>query len=483
MIQQLHEQLRNREITSTSLVEKYFSVIEEKDKELDAFLSLRKEKALKQAQEIDKQFDAGRDMGMLVGIPYGAKDNMCVEGEVVTAGSKMLENYIAPYSATVIRRLREQGAVLVGKTNMDEFAMGSSTETSAYKKTKNPHDTSRVPGGSSGGSAVAVASGMVPWAIGSDTGGSIRQPASLCGVVGLKPTYGRVSRYGLLSMASSLDQIGPFASSVEDCAYILSALSGEDRNDATSAQSSGKHYEDYLTGDIAGKKIGVIKEWIEHDGLDERVREKIEMAIRSFESLGAKIEYVSMPTLEYAIAAYYIIVPSEVSSNMARYDGIRFGLHGEGAKNIFETYTKSRSQGLGDEVKRRIMLGTYTLSAGYYDAYYKKAQKVRALIRKEFERTFSQVDLLFGPTSPEVAFPFGEKTDDPLSMYLADIYTVTANIAGVPALSFPVGSIEEQGKHLPVGGQLIAKWFDEEALLCTADVYEKNNTILVKENK
>ncbi len=474
MIRKLHNALKNREITSAELVKKAFDDIAEKDGEIQAFLSLRKEKALQRAQEIDEQFEKGREMNMLAGIPYATKDNMCVRGERVTAGSKMLEKYIAPYSATVIERLEASGAVLVGKTNMDEFAMGSSTEKSAYQKTKNPHDTERVPGGSSGGSAASVAGGMVPWSLGSDTGGSIRQPASLCGVVGLKPTYGRVSRWGLLAMASSLDQIGPFATSVEDVACILSEIAGEDSNDATSAQSSGKHYQNFLTGDIKGKKIGIIQEWIDHKGLDPEIRNVVEKAIESFKKLGAEIEYVSMPTLEYAIPAYYIIVPSEVSSNMARYDGIRFGSVTPDAKTILETYTKTRSQNLGSEVKRRIMLGTYTLSAGYYDAYYKKAQKVRALIRKEFERAFVQVDFLFGPTSPEVAFRFGEKSKDPLSMYLSDIYTVTANIAGVPAISFPIGTIQKDGVSLPVGGQLMAKWFDEEGMLCASDAYEKS---------
>jgi aspartyl-tRNA(Asn)/glutamyl-tRNA(Gln) amidotransferase subunit A len=474
MIRELHERLQSGKMKSVDLVRLHLEYIRKEDEKLDAFLSIRTEQALEKAQEIDDRFQKGESLGMLAGIPFAAKDNLCVEGETVTAGSKMLEHYTAPYTATVLHRLMDEGAVLIGKTNMDEFAMGSSTESSAFKQTKNPHDTARVPGGSSGGSAVAVASGMVTWALGSDTGGSIRQPASFCDVVGLKPTYGRVSRYGLLAMASSLDQIGCFTTNIEDCAYILSAISGEDINDATSAQSAGKKYEAYLKTDISKKKIGVIKEWIEHKGLDSRIKEKIEATIKTYEDLGAKIEYVSMPMLEYAIPAYYVIVPAEVSSNMARYDGIRFGGEGEGAKNILETYTKTRSQYLGDEVKRRIMLGTYTLSAGYYDAYYKKAQKVRSLIRDEFRKVFDRVDALLGPTSPEVAFRFGEKVDDPLSMYLSDIYTVTANIAGVPAISFPIGLVEQDGKMLPVGGQLMTKWFDEENLLAIAYAYERS---------
>lgn len=476
MIRELREKLRNREVTSENLTKQYFDVIDEKEKDIDAFVLLRKEKALEMAQKIDAQFDLGRDMGSLAGIPYAAKDNMCVQGEKITAGSKMLSGFRAPYTATVIERLEAEGAILAGITNMDEFAMGSSTENSAHKKTKNPHDTSRVPGGSSGGSAAAVASGMVPWALGSDTGGSIRQPASFCGTVGLKPTYGRVSRYGLLAMASSLDQIGPFASSVEDVAIILSSIAGEDIHDATTAQSFGKRYEDFLTKDISGKKIGVIREWIDHPALDPQVRQKVEESLDVFKKNNATVEYVSIPTIEYAVPAYYIIVPSEVSSNMARYDGIRFGSSSPQAKNIFEVYAKSRASFLGSEVKRRIMIGTYTLSSGYYDAYYKKAQKVRALLRKDFERVFQEIDVLFGPTSPEVAFPFGSKIEDPLSMYLSDIYTVTANIVGIPAISFPIGSLENDGKLLPIGGQLMAKWFDEEGLLNVADTFEYSTT-------
>jgi len=473
MIRELHQQLIEGKKTSTQLVEASFEVIEKRDEEMGAFLSLRKEQALERATEIDKAYKSGLEMGLMAGIPYAAKDNMCVAGEIATSGSKMLENYVAPYTATVLNRLEKNGAILVGKTNMDEFAMGSSTETSAFQLTKNPHDTDRVPGGSSGGSATAVATNMMGVSLGSDTGGSIRQPASLCGVVGLKPTYGRVSRYGLMAMASSLDQIGPFAQNVEDVAIMLSEIAGEDNADATSAESAGKRYEEYLTEDITGKKIGVIKEWIEHEGLDPQIRERIEEAIVLYERMGATVEYISMPILEYAIAAYYIIVSSEVSSNMARYDGIRFGYHSDEARTVLEAYTKSRSKALGDEVKRRIMLGTYALSSGYYDAYYKKAQKVRMLIRKEFEKAFSHHDVLFGPTNPEVAFKFGEKMEDPLAMYLADIYTVTANIAGIPAVSFPVGSVERDGKFMPVGGQLLTKWFDEEGLLNFAHAFEQ----------
>ncbi|MDD3498598.1 MAG: amidase family protein, partial [Candidatus Moranbacteria bacterium] len=356
----------------------------------------------------------------------------------------------------------------------------ASTENSAYQKTKNPVDPGRVPGGSSGGSAAAVAGGMAVWALGSDTGGSIRQPASFCGIVGLKPTYGRVSRHGLIAMASSLDQIGPIAETVEDAAIILSRISGEDNMDATSAESGGKSYEDFLIGDIKGAVIGVPKEYFGND-LDEKIKNISFEALKKFKELGAVIKEIEIPAVEYALPVYYIIVPSEVSSNMARYDGIRYGLSvdnneksGINPGNLLETYLDTRQVGLGDEVKRRIMLGTYTLSAGYYDAYYKKAQKVRNLLKKDFEEIFKKVDFIFSPTAPEPAFKFGDKTDDPLKMYLSDVYTVVANLIGVPAISFPIGSIEENGKNLPVGGQIMGRWFDEEGILNLAHTFEIN---------
>lgn len=476
MIKELHEQLVRKEITSLALTRRHLDTIREKDPTIGAYLRTFEESALKQASLVDDAFAHGETMGMLAGIPCAVKDNMCIEGEITTAGSKILESYRAPYDATVVRRLKKERAVFLGKTNMDEFAMGSSTETSAFQKTRNPHDVDRVPGGSSGGSAAAVAADEAVWALGSDTGGSIRQPASLCGVVGLKPTYGRVSRYGLLAMASSLDQIGPFAKTAEDCAIILSAISGEDTMDATTAQSPAKPYESYLNGDTRGLKIGIPKEYIENKGLDPKVRAVFEESVERFKRLGALIETISLPYSEYALITYYIIMPSEVSSNLARFDGIKYGLSMDGSQNgekktLLDTYLESRRVGFGEEVKRRILLGTYALSAGYYDAYYKKAQKVRTLIRKDFEEAYKHVDLIFSPTSPEVAFRFGEKTDNPLSMYLSDIYTVTANIAGVPAISFPIGSVAKDEKNLPVGGQLMAKWFDEEGLLRAADAH------------
>lgn len=481
MIKELHEKLKSREVSAVSLAERYLASIKEKDAVLGAYLTVLGESALREAGFIDDKIARGEDIDLLTGIPGAIKDNICIDGVRATAGSKILDNYIAPYDATVISRLKESGAVLLGKTNMDEFAMGSSTESSAYQKTRNPIDPERVPGGSSGGSAVAVAADMAVFALGSDTGGSIRQPASFCGVVGFKPTYGRVSRSGVMAMASSLDQIGPFARTVEDAAIVFSVLYGYDPLDVTTAESDGKRFEDYLTGNIRGLRVGIPKEYFS-ESLDARVRSVAEAAIERFKSLGADIVDISLPHAKYALPAYYIIMPSEVSSNLARFDGMRFGLRvndeearAAGNGTLLETYLDTRGYGFGSEVKRRIMLGTYTLSAGYYDAYYKKAQAVRKLIKNDFVEAYKTVDVIFSPTAPEPAFPFGAKTDDPLKMYLSDIYTVTANLAGVPAISFPIGTVEEEGKALPIGGQLMGKWFDEETLLRAADAYEKSN--------
>lgn len=474
MIRELHQKLRNGEMTSVDLVKKYLTTIKEKDGAMDAFLSVREEGAMAEAELVDEKIRRGEEVGILAGIPYGVKDIFNMMGEEVTCASRMLKGYVSPYDATVIFRLKEENAIAIGRTNMDEFAMGASTETSAYKKTKNPIDPTRVPGGSSGGSAVAVASDMVPWALGTDTGGSIRQPASFCGIVGLKPTYGRVSRYGIIPMASSCDQAGPLTKSVEDAAIILSTIAGEDKMDATSARSPAKDYTKFLTGEMSGVRVGIPRAFVDTPGIDAGVKEKFEKAVEDFRSLGARIEDIDLPYAEYALPVYYIIIPSEVSSNMARFDGIRFGLSVEG-KDVMEGYCETRAKGFGAEVKRRIMLGTYALSAGYYDAYYKKAQKVRSLIRKDFEEVYKKVDFVFTPTSPEVAFPFGVKTEDPLKMYLSDIFTVTANMAGVPAISFPIGTVSDGGKELPVGGQLMGKWFDEEGILRVADAYERNS--------
>ena len=494
MIKDLHKKLINGETTSVKLTEEYFDNIKKKDNEIGAYLTLTEDLALEQARIADARIKKGEKIDLLTGIPCAIKDNLCLNGVRVTAGSKILDNYIAPYDAAVVEKLKEKNAVILGKTNLDEFAMGSSTENSAYRKTKNPADLERVPGGSSGGSAAAVAADEAVWALGSDTGGSIRQPASFCGTVGLKPTYGRVSRHGLIAMASSLDQIGPIAKTVEDAAIILSRVSGEDKMDATAARSADKLYENYLSGNVKGVKIGIPEECLDK-GLDDEIREKFEAAVKKFKKMGAKIERINLPHSEYSLPAYYIIMTSEASSNLARFDGVKYGMRvndrvksdilpdraADKEDNIvngtlLETYLDSRRYGLGEEVKKRIMLGTYALSAGYYDAYYLKAQKVRTLIKRDFKEAFKKVDLIFSPTSPETAFKFGEKSNDPLKMYLSDIYTVPANLAGVPAISFPIGTISnsKEEKKLPAGGQLMGKWFDEENLLQVAHTYEVN---------
>ncbi len=479
MIRTLHQKLLSRECTAVSLVEQYFSVIENKEPDTLAFLTLLKEEAMTEARLVDEQIERGEAIDLLAGIPGALKDNILMQGTRTTSASKILDNYIAPHDATVVEKLKAVHAPILGKTNMDEFALGSSTENSAYQVTKNPHDVTRVPGGTSGGSAAAVAAGEVVWALGSDTGGSIRQPAAFCGVVGLKPTYGRVSRYGLMAAASSLDQIGPLAQTVEDVAIVFSRIAGRDPHDATTADSGHeKRYEDYLDTDVRGKKIGVPKEYFSPD-LDPRIKTLCDAALARFEALGMNVQEVSLPHSAFALPTYYIIQPCEVSSNLARYDGIRYGLSVNDEKDsalptstLLETYLDTRRHGLGKEVKRRIMLGTHSLSSGYYDAYYLKAQKVRALLKQDFEKVFEEVDFIFSPTTPEPAFKIGEKATDPLKMYLGDVYTVTANLTGVPALSFPIGTVEEEGKQLPIGGQLLGKWFDEENLLAAAHAFE-----------
>ncbi len=483
MIKELHKKLVNKEITAVGLAEEYFARINEKDKNIFAYLTLTKDLALEQAKKVDAKIAAGEKIGILEGIPGAIKDNICVKGIKTTAASKILDNYVAPYDATVIQRLKEAGAVILGKTNLDEFACGSSTENSGYGPTKNPCDLKRVPGGSSGGSAAAVAGDMAVWALGTDTGGSIRQPAAFCGAVGLKPTYGRVSRYGAIAMGSSLDQIGPIAKTAEDTAIILSVIAGKDNLDATSAKSSGKDYTNYLTGEIKGLKIGILKEYLKD--LEESAKNSIQKVIEKYKELGAEIKEIELPHAKYSLPVYYIIMPCELSSNLARYDGIKYGMRAndhkdtpiniaDGDRNLLETYLDSRRYGLGAEVKRRIMLGTYALSSGYYEAYYLRAQKVRTLIKKDFEKVFEQVDLILTPTAPTPAFKLGEKTEDPLQMYLADIFTVTANIAGVPAISVPCDPEEIGGnppRRMPFGFQLMGKWFDEENLLNAAYAY------------
>jgi aspartyl-tRNA(Asn)/glutamyl-tRNA(Gln) amidotransferase subunit A len=481
MIRALHEKLLAGEITAVELAEEYFAQIEARNDELNAYLTVTRDSALRDAAFVDEKISKGESIGLLAGIPGAIKDNLCITGVRTTAASKILDNFIAPCDATVIDRLKKGNAIFLGKTNLDEFAMGASTENSAYGPTRNPLDPTRVPGGSSGGSAVAVAGDMAVWALGSDTGGSIRQPASFCGLVGLKPTYGRVSRAGVIAMASSLDQVGPLTKTVEDAAIVLSVIAGFDIHDATTGESDARDYTEVLDGKVQGLRIGIPKEYFAEE-LDERVRKVAEEAIERFRLLGAEIVPISLPRSKYALSVYYLVMPCEVSSNLARYDGIRFGLSINdaedsipGTSGLLETYLDTRRYGFGREVKRRIMLGTYALSAGYYDAYYKKAQQVRRLIREDFKAAFETVDFIFSPTAPEVAFKLGEKSSDPLKMYLSDVYTVTANLVGVPAISFPMGMIEDDGKELPIGGQLMGRWYDEEGVLRMADAFERSS--------
>lgn len=439
----------------------------DRGKATNAFLAVFADEARAQAREIDRKLSAGT-AGPLAGMVVSVKDVLCVKDAVVTCGSKILESFVAPYDATVVRRLREADAVIIGKTNMDEFAMGSSTENSAFGRVRLPQDPSRVPGGSSGGSAVAVKAGMSTVALGTDTGGSIRQPASLTGVVGLKPTYGRVSRYGLVAFASSFDQIGPFSMTVSDSASVLSVIAGRDERDSTSSDVPVPDYTRALTRDVRGMRIGIPKEYF-GDALNDEIRGAVERQIDVLRKHGAIIRQVSLPHTEYTIATYYILATAEASSNLARFDGARYGYRAKGVKGLTEMYTRSRSEGFGAEVKRRIMLGTYVLSAGYYDAYYLKGQKVRRLIQNDFLEAFRSVDCLITPTSPSTAFKAGEKVDDPLQMYLSDVYTTSANLAGIPGISIPCGE-DKQG--LPIGLQVLGRHFDEETILRIADFLE-----------
>lgn len=470
MIKELHHKLVNQEITATQLIENYFRIIKEKDTTINAFLTLTEEQALEKADQIDKTIKQGEEIGILSGIPYAVKDNILVKNIKTTAGSKILENYIAVYNATVIDKLNKEGAVLLGKTNLDEFAMGSSTENSAFFVTKNPYDLSRVPGGSSGGSAAAVASEMSVFALGSDTGGSIRQPAAFCGLVGFKPSYGAVSRYGLISMASSLDVIGPFAKTVEDVEIVFKAINGKDLMDSTSHDVDNK-----TLGQNDSIKVGIPREYF-IEGLDSEIREKIHNVINNLNKNKIIIKEVSLPTTPYALSCYYIIMPAEVSSNLARYDGIRYapkvkfqGL--DSILNLKELYFKTRGEGFGKEVRRRIILGTYVLSKGYYDAYYKKAQRVRRLIVNEFQHVFNEVDFLITPTTPTPPFKIGEKSSNPLEMYLSDIFTVSSNIAGVPAINIPIGTNQE---NLPIGMQIIGPYNADFKLLEFAKLIEQS---------
>ncbi|MCY4415202.1 MAG: Asp-tRNA(Asn)/Glu-tRNA(Gln) amidotransferase subunit GatA [Chloroflexi bacterium] len=459
--------LAAKEISSVELTRSFLQRIEEVDDRLSAYITVTADAALQQAQEADRRIAAG-EYTALTGIPMQIKDLLCTEGTTTTCASRMLEGYVPVYNATAVGRLREQGTVLLGKGNMDEFGMGSSTENSAFFPTRNPWDTERVPGGSSGGSAAAVAAGEAAFALGTDTGGSIRQPASFCGVTGLKPTYGRVSRYGLVAYASSLDQVGPIARDAADCAVILEAIAGQDRFDATSLPVPVPDYRAGLTGDISGVRVGVPSEYFA-DGMDTGVRAAVTAAIERLADLGAELREVSLPTTEYALACYYIIAPSECSANLARYDGVKYGYSHQGDGDMWEAMERTRQHGFGPEVKRRIMLGAFALSSGYYDAYYHKAQQVRTLIREDFDRVFQEVDALAAPVSPLVAFPIGERTDDPVRMYLVDVYTLPVNIAGLPAMSVPCGFSD----GLPVGLQLIGPHLSEGRLLNIAHAYQQ----------
>jgi aspartyl-tRNA(Asn)/glutamyl-tRNA(Gln) amidotransferase subunit A len=467
-ISELARQVASGEVTARATVERSVNAAEELNETLNAFLQIDRKGALARADEIDER-KSDNKTSVLAGVPIAVKDNLCVRGLQTSCGSKILGDYHAPYDATVIERLLNSGAIIVGKTNCDEFAMGSSNENSAFGVVKNPWDVTRVPGGSSGGSAAVVAAGIVPVALGSDTGGSVRQPAALCGVVGLKPTYGRNSRYGLVAFASSLDQVGIFGRRVRDVADVLTVIAGRDPHDATSADVPVPNYAAQLTGDIAGLKLGFPRALF-GEGLDNEVRAAVETAIQTYRDLGAEIVDVELPNAKYAIAVYYIIATAEASSNLARFDGVRYGFRAEEATELRSMYRRTREEGFGPEVKRRIMLGTYVLSAGYYDAYYRKAQQVRMLLREDFRRAFETCDAIITPTSPTPAFLIGEKTDDPLAMYLNDIYTVTANLAGIPGMNVPCGLSSER---LPIGMQLLGPYWSETVLFKLGDAYER----------
>jgi aspartyl-tRNA(Asn)/glutamyl-tRNA(Gln) amidotransferase subunit A len=472
-IRELHRQLIRKERSAVEITQEALDRIQELEPKLHSFLHVTSEHALEQARQVDAKIAAGEEIGLLAGIPIGIKDNMCTKGIPTTCASRILENFVPPYESTVTQKLKDAGAVMVGKTNLDEFAMGSSTENSAYQVTANPWDLDRVPGGSSGGSAAAVAAQECAVALGSDTGGSIRQPASFCGVVGLKPTYGLVSRYGLVAYASSLDQIGPLARTVEDAAILLSAIAGYDPNDATSLKVEIPDYAKILQPDLRPRgrlRVGIIKETF-GEGLDPAVEQAVTKAIDQLQSLGAEIHVISCPRFRYGLPTYYIIAPSEASANLARYDGVKYGKRVPDTDNLLSMYTKTRAAGFGAEVKRRIMLGTYALSAGYYDAYYLKAQKVRTLIKQDFEAAFEKVDVLVCPTAPTTAFKAGEKTEDPLSMYLSDLMTIPVNLTGLPGLSVPCG-FDDNG--LPIGMQLIGKVLREDQLFQVAYAYEQS---------
>jgi aspartyl-tRNA(Asn)/glutamyl-tRNA(Gln) amidotransferase subunit A len=466
---ELHQLLHKKDVSVTDLVEESFKRIAEVDGKVQAFLTLNEEEARETARTLEVKLGSDESKGLLFGMPIGLKDNIVTKGLRTTSGSKILENFDPIYNATVVDRLTTAETITIGKLNMDEFAMGSSTENSGFQKTRNPWNLETVPGGSSGGSAAAVAAGEVLFSLGSDTGGSVRQPAAYCGVVGMKPTYGRISRFGLIAFASSLDQIGPITRSVEDNAYLLEAIAGVDPMDSTSANVEVPSFIQSLTGDIKGLKIGVPKEYL-GEGVQEEVKQSVLDALKKLEGLGAVWEEVSLPHSKYALATYYLLSSSEASANLSRFDGVRYGYRTPNAQNLIELYKKTRAEGFGDEVKRRIMLGTFALSSGYYDAYYKKAQKVRTLIKKDFEDVFEKYDVIVGPTAPTPAFKIGEKTSDPLTMYANDILTIPVNLAGVPAISIPCGF----SNGLPLGLQIVGKHFDESTIYRVAHAFEQN---------
>ena len=476
-VSEIKEAYQNKELTVPEVIKAFMEEIKAKDNAIKAYITVCEDEAMKKAEEIQEKMEKGEQLGILAGIPIAIKDNICTKGIKTTCASKMLENFIPPYDATVIRKLENAGAIIIGKTNMDEFAMGGSTENSAFFATKNPVNLQKVPGGSSGGSAAAVCGNMAPVSLGSDTGGSIREPASFCGIIGMKPTYGLVSRYGLVAFASSLDQIGPFSKTVKDNAILLSAIAGHDEMDTTSADIATQNYTDALINNVKGLKIGIPKEYF-GEGLNEEVRQALEKAINTYKELGAEVSECSLPTTQYALPAYYVIACAEASSNLGRFDGIRYGYRTDKFEDLKDIYRNSRSEGFGEEVKRRILLGTYVLSSGYYDAYYKKAQKVRTVIRDAYNKLFEKYDLLLTPTAPTTAFKIGEKIDDPIEMYLADIYTVPVNIAGLPGMSVPC-KLDTNG--LPISFQLITKAFGEENIFRAAYTYEQNTRF--KENK
>jgi len=469
-IKETHDGLRSRKFSAYELIEESFSEIEKRDKEIHAFLSLDKEGALKDASKLDSAIASGENLSPLAGVPIALKDNILADGLKATAASKILEDYTSPYDATIVAKLKKEKAIFLGKTNLDEFAMGSSTENSAFGETRNPHDTTRVPGGSSGGSAAAVAGGMAVAALGTDTGGSIRQPAAFCGVVGLKPTYGAVSRFGLVALASSLDQAGPLTKTVEDSAMLFKSIAGHDPLDSTSAKTNyeKKDLTNPKIEEIKNLTVGIPEEYFV-DGISKEIGESMEETIKAIENLGLKIKKINLPHTKYALSAYYIVMPAEASTNLARYDGIRFGTR-QKAKSLLELYENNRGSGFGSEVKRRIILGTFALSAGYYDAYYDKAQRVRTLIKEDFEKAFEQVDVILTPTTPTTAFKIKEKTENPIDMYLSDILTIPANLSGVPAISIPA---KENKGELPIGFQLIGNHWREEDILGIGQLYER----------